>query len=193
MPAPPKRADAPITAADAALAEHVLREKFEEFRTRWKQQSYDICIDTATALKRWDAMAAVHGNMGNRYARGNDAESLVLAAEQYIKAAEYCTRWSGPDAKLKEAHWKCCLAWTYLLCTRSMASSSQFLSLFVALPASLSLSLSLSCGTHMLPGAGTSARGMRTRVLKRRKRRSRKRGASTKEMTGGSSKLAVAF
>ena len=101
MPAPPKRADAPITAADAALAEHVLREKFEEFRTRWKQQSYDICIDTAAALKRWDAMAAVHGNMGNRYARGNDAESLVLAAEQYIKAAEYCTRWSEPDAKLK--------------------------------------------------------------------------------------------
>jgi hypothetical protein len=39
MPAAPKRADVPITAADAALAEHVLREKFEEFRSRWKQQS----------------------------------------------------------------------------------------------------------------------------------------------------------
>lgn len=51
--------------------------------------------------------------MGNRYARGNDAESLVLAAEQYQKAAEFCTQWSSPDAKLKEAHWKCCLAWTY--------------------------------------------------------------------------------
>eukprot|EP01044_Picomonas_judraskeda_P025291 COSAG03_NODE_7279_length_940_cov_1.041617_1_plen_155_part_10 len=142
MPAPPKRADAPITAADAALAEHVLREKFEEFRTRWKQQSYDICIDTAAALKRWDAMAAVHGNMGNRYARGNDAESLVLAAEQYIKAAEYCTRWSEPDAKLKEAHWKCCLAWTYLLrILRSMASVSLFVSLLVALSLSRPLSL----------------------------------------------------
>lgn len=113
MPAPPKRADAPITAADKALAEHVLREKFEEFRKRWKQQSYDICIDTATALKRWDALAAVHGNMGNRYARGGDAESLFLAAEQYQQAAEFCTQWDGPDAKLKEAHWKCCLAWTY--------------------------------------------------------------------------------
>ena len=58
-------------------------------------------------------MAAVHGNMGNRYARGNDAESLVLATEQYKLAAEFCTQWSEPDAKLKEAHWKCCLAWTY--------------------------------------------------------------------------------
>eukprot|EP01043_Picozoa_sp_COSAG02_P038672 COSAG02_NODE_2999_length_7580_cov_2.111482_7_plen_475_part_00 len=51
--------------------------------------------------------------MGNRYARGNDAESLVLATEQYKLAAEFCTQWSEPDAKLKEAHWKCCLAWTY--------------------------------------------------------------------------------
>jgi tetratricopeptide (TPR) repeat protein len=77
------------------------------------RRRYDVCIDTATALKRWDALAAVHGNMGNRYARGNDAESLVLATEQYKLAAEFCTMWSGPDAKLKEAHWKCCLGWTF--------------------------------------------------------------------------------
>ena len=46
MPAAPKRADAPITAADAAMAEHVLREKFEEYRKTFKQQAFDIVVDT---------------------------------------------------------------------------------------------------------------------------------------------------
>ena len=45
MPAAPKRADAPITAADAAMAEHVLREKFEEYRKTFKQQAFDIVVD----------------------------------------------------------------------------------------------------------------------------------------------------
>ena len=120
MPAKVKRADVPITAADQALAEHVLREKFNEFRTRWQRQAYDVVIDTATALKNWPALAAVHGNMGDRYARGNDAESLHLAAEQYKLAADFCREFEANhgeeirhSAKLKEAHWKCTLAWTF--------------------------------------------------------------------------------
>ena len=116
-----KRADVPITAADEALAEHVLREKFTEFRRRTqREQVYDVCVDTATVLKNWPAMAAVHGNMGDRHAKQSDAESLHLAVEQYKLAAEFCRQFEphhGEEvrhsAKLKEAHWKCTLAWTY--------------------------------------------------------------------------------
>jgi hypothetical protein len=105
-PRPSRVSRKPITAADSALAEQTLREKFEQGKRTHALSTLKICVDTATALQDHDALAAIHGHMGGHYL-GNTL--YKEAVRQLQSAIEHATLFGSA---LKEVHWRDKLAWT---------------------------------------------------------------------------------
>jgi tetratricopeptide (TPR) repeat protein len=105
-----KRSDAPITAADSKMAEHMLRGKFSDAKKRGNMAAYEVCIDTATALKDYGALAAIYGNMGLFYL---NLEQFQQATPNFELAVEWAQQMARSyEAQLKEAYWLGRLAWT---------------------------------------------------------------------------------